>query len=398
MDRKVFQESLQMEKSKKSTDGTIIPSQTLITSTRKTSDGLMQELLDQCKEAEAEGLKAPYKVYIYCIKEVTANVPNCRAAYPDLPEDQKCECDKAKNGELENGEPRTLEVICGGAFAKSQGFMPIEDVTKTFMKSSKHIWEAQQECKRPYVEDITLPEFTRERNCIKNFIPDPANGPIFQSVDFGGTSPHAVEWVQVLDYEVEVTGYDGEPKRLPEGSRVVFYELYESEIGNVKLADLIVETEREFKRRFPKFRAQMRFADPQGKAAKLDLKSHDPPLLTKWPAVTRDREEHTKRIRDLLNDGLFFVDVEKCPMFCEEVEAWNIKNKKFDHAVDATLYAISNIFAVEQNRAKHGIGETPSVRSYNQRFSGQPNQFNDNIPSSIRSPLQRVGTPLDKWS
>jgi hypothetical protein len=398
MDKKVFQESLQMEKSKVSTEGETIPSQTLITSTRKTSDGLMQQLLDECKEAETEGRKAPYKVYIFCIKEVTKNVPNCRVANPELPEQEKCECNQAKNGMLEDGSPRTLEVICGGAFSKSQGFMPIEDVTKTFMKSSRHIWEAQQECKRPYIEDITLPEFTREGCGIRNFVVDPANGPIYQGIDFGGTNPHAAEWVQVLDFDIDATGFDGNPKRLPEGSVVLFSEIYKAEIGNQKLAELIVERERQLREKFPGFKVQGRFADPQAKAARLDFKANTPSLLCKWPAVTRDREEHTKRMRDLLIDKLFYVDVENVKMFVEEVEAWNIKNKTFDHAVDATLYAVSNIYAVEQNRARHGVVDLPSVKGG--RAIRVPNQFDDSIPGSIKSPLAQKNRPLtiaDKW-
>lgn len=397
MDKKVFQESLQMEKSKRTSDGTLLPSQTLITSTRKTSDGLMQELLDSCKEAEKEGLTPPYKVYTYCIKDVTENVPNCRVANPDIPEYQKCECHLAKNGVFDDDQPRTLEIVCGGAFARSQGFMPLEDVRKTFMKSSKHIWEAQQECKRPYVEDITLPEFSRQKHGIVEFKLDPSNGPIYQGIDFGGTNPHAVEWIQVLDYEVEVTGYNGNTKRLPEGTRVMFCEIYIANVGNVKLADLIVDTEKRFKKENPKFRVQGRFADPQAKAARLDFKDHDPPLLCKWPIMTRDREEHVKNARDLLIDGLFAVDVRECEMFVEEIEAWNIANKKFDHAVDAGLYGISNVYAVEKDRKRHNVTDTPTGREKKMGYG--PNQFNDAIPSGNRNPFNsgRPLTAADKW-
>lgn len=398
MDPKVFQESLQMEKSKRTSEGTIIPRQTLITSTRKRSDGIMQELLDECKMAIKEGRKPPYKVYTFCIKEVVETQPSCRMAYPDLPEDDKCDCNLVKKGEWQEGVDRTLDTVCNGAFAKSDGFVPLTDLQTTFLTSSKAMWDAQQECKRPYAEDISIEAWSQERHGIyKGFEPDPDNGPIYQSIDFGGTNPHAVEWGQILDYEVEVTGYDGMPKRIPQGSLVLFAEIYIAEIGNWQLADLIVAQEDAIRARWPKFKIAGRFADPQAKAARLDFRHHNPPLACSWPTVTRDREEHFKRLNQRVKDGLFYVVLDDCPMFVEEIEAWNIKNKEFDHAMDSGLYMASNVWVAEKKR-KESSEELPTSKQRDNRNS--PRQFDDTVPGAKRSPLHSVRNQLpdsEKW-
>jgi hypothetical protein len=397
MDKVVFQESLQMEKSKRDSKGNVIPRQTLITSTRKTSDGLMQELLDSVAEAEEGGRKPPYKIYTFCIKEVVENQPNCRVAYPDLPEDQMCDCHLIQKDEWSEGKPRTLDTVCNGLFAKSDGFVPLEDLQQTFLTSSKAMWDAQQECKRPYAEDISIESWSQERHGIfEGFEPDPDNGPIYQGIDFGGTNPHAVEWGQILDFEIEVTGYDGQPMRIPQNSLVLFDELYIAEIGNYQLADLIVEKEREYKKVWPKFRIRGRFADPQAKAARLDFKHHDPPLVCSWPTVTRDREEHFKRLNHRVTSGLFFVVLNRCPMFVEEIEAWNIKNKSFDHAMDSGLYLASNVQQAEKKREGEKHIEQPQVRR-KKVGRGIPNQFRDDHPGAVPSPLhQERGIPVDE--
>lgn len=377
MDEKVYQDSLQMEKSKRDSNGNMIPSQTLLTSTRKASDGLMQKILNEVTEANKTGRKTPYKVYVYCIKETVERQENCAVANPDLSEEERCNCENVGHGEIEPGVPRTLSSVCDGAFSRSDGFMPIEDVEKTFVKTSRAVFDAQQLCKRPYSEDITLESFSREKNCISNFTFDPDNGPVYQGIDIGGTSPHAVEWIQVLDYEVEVMSYSGLPKRLPEGSCVVFRELYIAEIGNQKLASMIVDTEMLLAEEAGKpFKVQGRFIDPQAKLARLDFKEHKPPLKGTWPVKTRDREEHFKVLNDYVEDNLFYVVLDEVPMFVEEVEVWNINKdrKKFDHAVDATLYGVSNLCVEEKSRSGSFI-EIPSI--VKKKGINAPNQFQD---------------------
>jgi hypothetical protein len=360
MDKIVYNESLQIEKSKQTEDGRIIPAQTLITSTRKTSDGLMQELLDQCTEAVREGRKPPYEVYFFCARDIVQNqAATCRITNPGLPEEEKCECHLIQKGEWSEGKPRTFDEVCRGDFAKADGFTPIEDLQKTFSKSSKAMWEAQQECKRPYAEDITIESFSVERHGIKGFDPDPDNGPLYMGVDVGGTSPHAVEFGQLLFYEVEAQDFEGKAKRIPEGSIVLFDEIYIAEIGNSELADLIIDTERRYRMYYPKFRIRGRFVDPQAKITRLDFRRHDPPLNCSWPAITRDREEHTKRIRTRVDNDTFYVSLDKCEMFVEELLSWNIDVKKFDHAVDAGFYLVSNVHNLLEKGKVAATGDLP---------------------------------------
>lgn len=391
MDKQVYQESLQIEKSARDNEGNLIPIQSLITSTRKSTDGLMQELIDNSKVAVQAGRKAAHKIYMYCIKETIENQPTCRVAFPDLPDEEKCECHTIQNGEFSEGEPRTFDKVCGGLLAKAQGFTPIEDAHQTFITSSKAMWDAQQECKRPYSEDITLEEFDRERHGIREFEPDPDNGMIFMSADIGAAVPHAVEWGQVLDYEIEVKGYNNQPKRLRPGTIVVFDEIYIAEIGNQELADLIIDTEREYKKRYPKFRVRGRFVDPQAKITRLDFKRHDPPLFCTWPAITREREEHLKRLYPRVRDDYFAVSLDRSPMFIEEVEVWNINEnrKKFDHAVDSVLYLVSNIHMLidsgEQNKKRTA---TPGINQKTVRT----------MPAvKLRSPEQELFAEDQQW-
>lgn len=382
MDPQVYQESLQIERAK-IVDGKEINSQTLLTSTRKTSHGLMQKLIDECAEAEKEGRKPPYKVYWMCIKECVQNQPGCRVAYPNLPDNEKCDCHLIQKDEWEEGVPRTLDTVCDGAFAKAEGFIPLDDLQKTFMKSSKAMWDAQQECKRPYSEDISLEQFSREKHGIRDFKLDPDNGPIFMGLDVGGTSPHAVEWGQYLIYEAEAKNYKGDPKRIPQGSIVLFDELYIAELGNDELIDLIVETESLYRQNHPNFRVRGRFIDPQAKLTRLDFRNHKPSLKSSWPVQTRDREEHFKRLRERVTNNTFYVSLDNNPMFVEEVEAWNITIKKNDHAVDSCMYLVSNANQLI-NDGLHDINELPAHKL----GSGpkKPYQFEDKMPATRPKP------------
>jgi hypothetical protein len=395
MDREVYKESLNIEKSKKLDSGETLKTRTLLTSTRKRSDGLMQSLIDDCLKAEKEGRKPPFKIYNTNIYDVIENQPNCRAANPDLPEEEKCNCNQVVSGEWEPGKARTFEDCCGGVLNKADGFTPIEDAHNIFAKSPKALWEAQQENKRPYTEDVSYPLFAKQRHGIKNFEIDPANGPIFCGLDVGGTNPHAVGWAQLLEYEIEVDGHNGTLKRIPEGSLVLFGELYVSEIGIVELAEKIIEKEKIWLSFDKNFRVQGRFMDPQAKSAKLDLKNNKPPLdFTKWPAMTRDREVHFTRLRERINDDLFFVDTENCPMFCEEIEVYNFKNKDFDHMHDAVAYLNSNLYALLK-KGKQGTG----VPTYKDKASLEhPDQFSAKIPSvRKKSMLGQRSESIDNW-
>lgn len=363
-DPEVFDESRNMSQSKAG-----IMAQDFITSTRKRSHGPMQAIIDEIEHANREGLSPPYKLYTWCVFECAAPVSNCQVAHPTLPDDKKCDCHRVVKGQWEDGSPRRFVDVCKGRLAKSSGWIPLHDVHKTFKLDSQDVWEAQQECVKPSTEGLVIPQFARERQGVRNFDPDTANGPIYQAVDFGGTNEHGVGWFQHLSVEVEATGYHGQKVRLKEGTIVLFDEIYIKEIGNNRLADLVVEREAWWKRKRRSFHVRRRFPDPQAKAARLDWAAHKPPLNTSFVA-TRDIKEHIKRCKELVEDDLFAVDVNRCPNFCAEIETWHYPRKRpgmvddpelpvddFNHMISAFRYAIANIFQLQrrQRRGKQSV-------------------------------------------
>jgi hypothetical protein len=346
-DETVFDESRNM-----SLSGNGIAAQDIITSTRKGSMGLMQRLIDEINDAKSNGNRPPYELYSWCVYESAMKVPNCRVANPNHP--SPCRCDKIVKGRWDNGQHRRFVDVCNGRLVRSSGWIPLTDLHKTFMADSRDMWESQQECQKPSTEGLVLPRWRVERYGIRGYYPDPANGPIFAGIDFGGTNPHAVVWFQHLYHEIEATSIHRNPIRLPEGAIVAFDELYVAEIGNYRLADMIVQRERRWAMRFPGFRVARRFADPQGKAARLDLIHHEPSVKTSF-YTTRDVKEHIKVLVNLVDDERLFVDTNRCKMWLEEVGFWHFPAKKsgmlddpdkpvedFDHCMAASRYGICN--------------------------------------------------------
>lgn len=367
MDPVVFDESRNMSQSKNG-----IIAQDWITSTRKRAHGPMQKLLNEIIEAKRVGAIPPYEIYTWCIFETSQNVPNCRIANPNLPEDQKCQCDKVVKGTWDDGSTRKFSDVCRGRLARSQGFAPLSDVHKLFRNNSREVWEAQQECSRPETAGLVLPMFSRERYGIKWYEPDPDNGPIYIGVDFGGTNPHAVNWYQVLNRDVFAYSYnqsqDQDPMRLLKaGTRVGFDEVYISEVANTDVARLIWQHNDAWAIKYPNFRHRALFADPAAKAARLEFAKYDRPLGSKW-MTTRDQKEHIKTVKDLLNSDRFVVDVNRCPMFCDEAEDWHYPKKKeemiydpeipvddFNHCMANWRYTMSNLRTIERRQEKAGI-------------------------------------------
>lgn len=369
-DPQVFDESRNMSSSKKLPNRTYI-SQDIITSTRKRANGPMQKLVNEIKDAEKQGLEPPYSLFTWCIFECAEEAKNCQVAYPDLPDCDKCRCDKIAKGVWDDESPRTLKDVCGGKFAKSRGWQPFEDVVNTFTKTSRGVFEAQQQCIRPSTSDLVLPGFKLEKHGIKGYRPDPLNGPIYEGIDFGGKNPHCVEFFQVLEHEVEAQSIYGKTIRLPQGARVMFDEIYKAGIGNGRLAELIAEREARWHNVFPGFVVRGRFADPQGRAARLDLARAAIPIKTQW-RTNRDVKEHIKIMNELIEDSMFYVDTTRCVMWCEEVESWHYPRKNasfeddpempvkdFDHAMDSSRYGIANISALDSTNNSSGSYSAP---------------------------------------
>jgi len=185
-------------------------------------------------------------------------------------------------------------------------------------------------------------------------------------VDFGGTNPHAVNWYQQLRYEVETEGFHKQAIRLAEGSFVCFDEIYIAEVGNNKVAEMVVDRERYWRNKHSAWRVARRFADPQAKAARVDWAHHTPPLRTTYVA-TRDVKEHIKKVRELFEDRLVYFDVERSPMICEEIEAWHYPKKRpgmmddpeipvddFNHCISNFRYMVANVLQLKRTGGASG--------------------------------------------
>lgn len=180
-DEAAFDESRNM-----SLSGHGIPAQDIITSTRKRGAGLMQRLIDEITEAQAQGFEPPYRLFQWCVFETTQKQTNCQVAFPHIGPEHRCKCDRVVKGKWDNGEPRRFSDVCKGRLAKSEGWMTIDDVHKTFMADSRDIWEAQQECIKPSTEGTVLSRFSIDTHGVRGFHPDPENGPVYAGIDFGG--------------------------------------------------------------------------------------------------------------------------------------------------------------------------------------------------------------------
>lgn len=358
----IFQESRNMSMSKEG-----IIAQDWITSTRKYAHGLMQKLLDENIEAERAGADPPYAVYTWCVFESAAQVPNCQVAHPDC--ENPCPCDRVVKGAWEDGSPRRFTDVCKGRLARSRGFMDFHDVHKTFRSTNQEVYEAQQLCDKPETSGLVFPLFSKERHGVKWWEPDPDNGPIYMSVDFGSTNPSAVNWYQVLLYDTPAYGQfqqknESPNKILPAGTVVCFDELYIAEVGNVELAEKVVEREALWKKKYPGFRVTTRFADPQNRAGRLDWARHTPKLPTSF-FITRDIKEQIKVCREFFRENRVMIDTTRCEMFCEEAGYYHYPKKQshrqydpeipvddFNHVMSNFRYCMTHLHVLETKNKK----------------------------------------------
>jgi hypothetical protein len=399
MDDGTWKESRNMTVSKILSDGRVVKAQDICTSTRKGPNGRMQKLIDEIINAVNAGFKPPRKLYQWCIKETAAQVPNCQCANPSLSDGEKCQCHLIRKGDWEDGSPRLLRDICQGDFYKSRGWQPLQDVIKQFTENDRETFEVQQLCLRPEMHFHYLPKFDEAKHCFRNYDPDPDNGPIYCSVDWGGTNPHAVNWYQYLKFDIEVDCFVLKPglplrMRIPAGATICFDEIYKAEIGNDRLGQLVKLKEAAYRRVWgERWKVQERFADPQGKAARLDWKNIG--LKTSWH-ITREFEEHIKVITDLFDSDLFFVAGDKCPMWVREAKEWRrhpntgLQIDTFNHCMSNFRYAAANIRKIHKRPAattanipvaqpaQRQAGVTISIRKEDDGplgFQGQNDEF-----------------------
>jgi hypothetical protein len=345
--------------------------QNLITSTMKRAHGAMSKLVAEIRQDEAAGVEPTYRLFVWCWKEVTQNQAHCcRVANPDLPDDQKCNCDRVVKGTREDGSPRTFMDECGGSLARADGFLSLEDMQSRFKTNSRDMWESELCCLRPSTKGVILADWNRTRHGVKNWDPNPEYGPVFGGLDFGGTEPHCYVLVQLLRDEHTVRR-EGIEIVMPANSLVVFDSLYRAEIGLAELGDRIDALEDKWRTKYPDFRVAARWADStgSGKVCRQTLAERRPrPIVTK--PSTKDVAGSVTQMRELVAENRLFVDLVRAPMLADEIEAWSYKPNSdqplddFDHAVSATRYCAFGVRQVMRQNASLRAAKTGSGPAY----------------------------------
>lgn len=369
MDQEVFNESRSMASSSV-VNGERIAAQDFATSTLKSNNGPVAAIIKECEEAEAQGFKAPWKVYRSCVFESAAEVPNCQCVSEDqriarmaelgLDGSLSCECDRIVKGEWAEDNPRTLASVCKGKFFRARGWMEHDDVVGKFMQNVKVVWDAQMECRRPMADGLYLPGWSRERFCVKGWLPRPEYGRVFTGTDWGGGAESAILWCQYIVMPVTVQGPGGTMVTVPADSIVVFDELLKAGTGATKLASEVLARESGWRQRVPGFRIAARFADMAGRQQRDDWREHTPPLRTVWYLSSRDFDPQVECLQDLVEDKLYWADVERCSRHVDDIEGWRQKggrevHDETSHSMAASRYMCTNIVTRSrrfQNRKK----------------------------------------------
>jgi hypothetical protein len=345
----------------------VIPPQDIVTSTRNSTKGRMQALIDEVNEDVKAGNIPEFDLYTWCIWETVAEVPNCRGAdaekrearLKELGRDPKelCPCNRVVKGkvkDLETGEfvPRTLEVVCAGKAFRARGWKPYIDLRQTFKRNTPGTWMLQHECRKGQDENAYIKDWSLDEYGIHGYEPRPEYGPIYQGVDWGSGNPAAVLWFQKLKVDVPAFDFMWEPIYLEAGIYVLFKEVYVAGIDSTRLARRVIAIENDFKNQYGvTWGPKGRFCDPQGLGDR--LRWFNMGLKSTWPGKTRRKDRMIETVQNLVIDDLFAVVVDECPNFCEEVEIWqkkpgtDIELDKNNHAMAAWRYGIYNAEAVE---------------------------------------------------
>ena len=350
----------------------MIPPQDIVTSTRNSTTGLMQELLDEVEADKKAGNVPQFDVKIWCIWECVAEVPHCRNAPTDMRKkrlrelgrdpEELCHCDRVTKGWHDDDTVRTLQDSCGKIGKvkpgheykgfRGRGWKPYIDLVQTFKRNPPGTWLLQHECRTGrddnlYITRWSLPEFG-----LRHYEPNPIYGPIYMGIDWGADNPASVLWFQYLNSEIPALDFDYQPIFLAAGGYVLFKEIYISNISSETLAQRVVEIENAYRAKYGHaWEVKGRFADPQGKGDRISFSNYG--LKTVWPVRSRDKERMISVVQNLVTDDKFSVDVDGAPSFCLEVEKWGKNPRtgkeihKHNHAMSAWRYGISNAEAIE---------------------------------------------------
>lgn len=358
----------------------MIPPQDIATSTRNSTKGLMQELIDEIREDEKNGDLPQYKLYPWCIWETIAEIPNCRNAPKNMREarckelglDPKelCNCNRVVKGRNLDGSKRTLQQSCGvigqceKGFEfrgfKARGWKPYIDLAQTYKRNPPGVWLLQHECRKGRSENVYIEGWELPLYGVRHYEPHPLYGPIYQGVDWGATNPACILWVQYLTCEVPALDYNYQPIWLQAGTYVLFREIYVTNTDAGTLGRRVIQIEDGYRTQFGNtWEVTARFTDPQGKGDQLTWGNLG--LKHAWPVKTRNKQMMITSVQNLVTDDRFVVDSEGAPVFCDEVEIWQKKEdgkelEKHNHAMSAWRYVIVNAEMLQGHKQAHGGG------------------------------------------
>jgi len=360
----------------------MIPPQDIVTSTRNSTTGLMQGLLDEIADDVKNGDIPQFSLRTWCIWECIAEVPNCQNAPRDQRESrlkelgrdptELCQCHRVAKGYHPDGTRRLLKHECGEIGKASpgheykgfraRGWKPYIDLTQTFKRNTPGTWTLQHLCRTGRNENSYVEGWSLNLYGIRSYEPHPLYGPIYQGIDWGAENPASVLWFQYLTSEVPAIDFEYQPIFLQPGIYVLFKEIYVSGLAAGAIAKRVVKFENEYREKYgARWTVKGRFADPQGKGDRITFANNG--LKTSWPVKTRNKERMITTVQNLVSDDRFAVDVDASPSFCMEVEQWqknprtNKEVDKHNHAMSAWRYGISNAEIIEgRNQARGNSG------------------------------------------
>lgn len=345
-----YKQAANIPAGRKMRDGRYAPAQWLDTSTMKGAEGRVDLAIQKYNQSLEKGQRPSQEVRISCIFESAAQNPACRSAPPEerratlaklgRDPDELCQCDSyisdvwpseddaASDAEP---EPRTLESVCQGRFFRSRGHKEFSDIQGLFNANDRETWNAEQECSQPSTEGAFIRSYNQTRNGIRHYSPDPENGPIYQSTDWGTTDEAWVGWFQILEREVKVRSYKGDGVRtLPIGALVVFSEIYRAGLGNVELGNLAKETEKQWILQYPGWHVEERYYDSANPGAAADWKVFcGMPMISR---IKKDFKEELRMVRTRVGQrGGLYVDIINAPWFDKSIRAWKQVNGREKH-------------------------------------------------------------------
>jgi hypothetical protein len=199
-----------------------IPRNTILTSTRKYTYGIVQSIVDD-KDGD-------FEVLIWCYKEVAEPCKESRRG-----SGKRKYIIKDYYNVDDTGAPAEKEIIawsncgkcpllpsCRGDLAYAEGYLPIDDLIKDFKSVHINTWIQQMECRRVSTVGKVYPQFDEAVHC-KNFGYQ-SSLPMDISVDFGHQNPNCVGFWQ----ENEETG-----------ELFMLDEIYEAGLSTDRLAEKI---------------------------------------------------------------------------------------------------------------------------------------------------------------